>query len=99
MNLSAYNLKDIQSFIALLNQFEAEGISDVRFVRERLSRSLTKRVGTVGRVKKRRTVQPPVPALPDCPSCKVGRIVGPWSIDGLKIVRCSLKCGYSRVVA
>ena len=95
MNLDVYNLRDIQLFISLLNQFESKGVSDVRFVREQLSRSLTERAGKIGRV--RRISSPTRTKLSVCPSCGKGVLVGPKIVDRLAIVRCSLKCGYSRV--
>lgn len=33
-----------------------------------------------------------------CPSCGAGQLLGPYKIDGLRLQRCSLKCGYSEVV-
>lgn len=118
LSLEAYKLRDVQQFISLLNQFEAEGVSDVRFVRERLSRNLTERAGKVGRVigvppgnrgqtqfsgsmgsnvtdrkMKEKSGLSPI-------SCDCGRgvLVGPYRLEGLIIVRCSMKCGFSKVV-
>ena len=33
-----------------------------------------------------------------CASCGVGSMVGPYSVDGLLVVRCSKKCGFSEVI-
>ncbi len=40
MNFNAYKHKDLQHFMQILNQCEAEGITDIRFVREQLHKHL-----------------------------------------------------------
>ena len=41
MKLDAFGLKDLQTTNALLNLFEAEGINDIRFVREQIERHIS----------------------------------------------------------
>jgi len=96
LNLEAYKTGDIQTFISLLNQFEAEGVSDVRFVRQRLSRSLTRRAGTIGRVIR----QSPPRKAPDfgtCPDCDYPLWPVVTGDNSVKIIGCK-KCRFSKVV-
>ncbi len=73
MKLDVYRLRDIQTFIALAAQFEAEGITDVRFVRVKLSEHLRAKAGEIPRVDRRRypatAKQPPRPDYGKCPQC------------------------------
>ena len=87
-----YSHRDLQHLMQLLNQLEAAGITDSRFVRKRLHDHLY-RPQKIRPLRKKNTVHK------QCASCGSGLMVGPYVVDNLKIVRCSLKCGYSEVVA
>jgi len=50
LNFNAHSGREIQSFIALITQCEAEGVTDVRFIRERLQNHI--------RTTRRRTRKP-----------------------------------------
>jgi predicted RNA-binding Zn-ribbon protein involved in translation (DUF1610 family) len=40
LNFDAYNGKELQHFMSMLNQCESNGILDIRFVRERLQKHI-----------------------------------------------------------
>ena len=92
MNIDAYGLRDIQVFLALLNDCESSGATELSAIRDMLSRRVTARMGAVRR--QRRTV---VKSARRCPSCGRGVLIGPYTVDRLQIMRCSVKCGYSEV--
>lgn len=91
----AYSSKDLQHFLQMMNQCEAIGITDIRFVRQKIYNHLYK-PQKVRPVKASRMNQFKQTL---CPSCKSGMLIGSYNIDGLNIKRCSKKCGYSKVVA
>lgn len=92
----AYKNRDLQNFIAMLTQCEAEGITDIRFIRERIQQRINEQY------RERRSPQQMKakrkPKYITCPSCKKGVLVGPYNVEGLKVVRCSKKCGYSEAI-
>ena len=94
MNFDAYNHKDLQHCFQLLNQCEAEGVTDIRFVREALHKHLYK-PQKVRHVRQKKVQQQ---KKLTCPSCNGAFLVGPYKLDGLLIIRCSKKCGYSEVI-
>ena len=97
MKFEAYSGRDLQNFLSMLNQCESSGVTDIRFVRERLQNHINKSFAerrTPERVKANRAAN-----MKLCQSCNQGVLIGPYSVDGLKIVRCSKKCGYSEVIA
>lgn len=96
MLINNYNTRDLQTFVALLNQAEADGVTDIRFVRQLVEDAIRRRRIKIGRVRKTKHPRQakPVP----CPSCGRGQLVGPYVLDGLRIMRCSVKCGYSEAV-
>ena len=91
LNFDAYSHKDLQHFVQMLNQCESAGVTDIRFIRQRLHAHLypPQKIRPVRR--KKATVRP------SCPSCGRGVLVGPYAVDGLMIMRCSVKCGYSEI--
>jgi hypothetical protein len=50
LNFNAYSTRELQNFIAMLNQCESNGVSDIRFVRERLQNHITS-IFREGRIK------------------------------------------------
>lgn len=100
MKLSAYNGRDIQLFIAMINRFEGGGITDVRFMRERLESALRERLGAtrlavpkevrIGRQKIAVDIEN------NCPKCGSAEWY-PGSTDGVFYYACR-SCRYSRVV-
>lgn len=91
MNFNAYNNKDLQHCVQLLTQCEANGITDVRFIREKLHRHIYKIQSDKPIRGKRRIAKKVI-----CPEC--GGSMRPIANgDGLNILGCG-KCRYSEVV-
>lgn len=40
LNLDTYNNRELQNFLSMLNQCEANGVNDIRFVREKIQRRI-----------------------------------------------------------
>lgn len=89
LDFSAFSHRDLQTFHAVLTMAEADGVTDIRFLRSELHNNIFRR-------RKRRPRQ--MASMQPCPSCKHGVLVGPYNMHGLKIFRCSRKCGYSMAV-
>jgi hypothetical protein len=103
MDISAFNLRDIQTFLALLNTVEIEGVTDLRFVRQRLQERVDgKRLGMRRDGAARRRLykdnggKDKHPALVPCPSCGLGVLVQVLNNEGLRVVGCKV-CRYSRI--
>ena len=86
LKLSAYSKKDLQHLLQMVRQAMGAEITDLVDLERRLS----------GYLYREQTIRPRrhVKAIP-CPSCGRGILVGPYQVEGLRIMRCSLKCGYS----
>jgi DNA-directed RNA polymerase subunit RPC12/RpoP len=73
MKDEAYSGKDIQMCMSMLKDFEGDGVTDSRFIRQRLQDALTKRMGTLPRVNVGRKMwkgkAEPVTAETKCPEC------------------------------
>lgn len=96
LNFSSYKYKDLQHFMQILTQCETEGVTDIRFVRDRLHKHLYKPQ------KVRKPVHRMTPEYL-CPKCKYpmypakGEKPGTFvAIEGKKIMVCG-KCRYSEV--
>jgi len=96
MHIDAYSGRDVQTFMALLNQVESEGITDLRFVRQILQSRLDEIVMTAKRQNITRKKQQPAEPMMRCPSCGLQNLAILKTIDGLQRIGC--RCGYSRVV-
>jgi len=83
--LDVYSGRDLQNFITLLNQFELEGMMDVRVIREQVQRSMGESLK-------------PHPGLRStsnstvCPSCG-GKTLSPTKLFEGVVCR----CGYSKM--
>ncbi|MBV5328488.1 MAG: hypothetical protein JZU65_12785 [Chlorobium sp.] len=99
--IEAFKLKDIQNFLALLNMFEAQGITDIRFVRERIQNGVSDQLLQHRKTRKtsedRSLVKPSPMPMRICPSCLQDTMIPAANVDGLKILACR-KCRYSEVV-
>lgn len=89
------SVKSLHETLAVLSAFPAEMslatcIEEISKHIELVSLDGSITAYNPGTVKKRTTTA--------CSRCAVGHMVGPYEIDGLQIVRCSKKCGYSEVV-
>ncbi len=88
--LSAYSLRDIQNFKSLLEYYaDLDTASLLLLINNRLASVKTGGMTDTGDAQSNK-----------CPgdNCDGGRLIGPYSVDGLNIMRCSKKCGYSEVV-
>lgn len=96
MKLTAYKGRDIQMFIAMINLFEGEGITDIRVIRTRLESALRERLAGL-RTKNRQIDQVATRAVGErCPECNSPEWY-PGSADGVVYLACRV-CRYSRVV-
>ena len=98
LNLDVYNLSMKQNFMALLNQFESEGITDIRFVRQRVQRHIDTASNIPTAVKRVRVrVTPSV--VVRCPDPKCNAILIPVNTGGedIKILACP-SCRFSKVI-
>ena len=109
LQLDAFNGKELQHFIAVLNILESEGVTEIRYARQRIheamagiarrhNRGVKKYHNRVKYRKQFGGVLPKKGRYKRCPSCGRGVLVGPYDVEGLGIIRCALKCGYSEVV-
>lgn len=107
LNLKVYNGRQLQTFLALLNQCEAEGVTDIRFVRQRISEFIAndlrkEKVQYNKRISRKQQRQLKKPIINTsgpwvCPSCHVGRLTPVKNDLGLHIMGCA-KCRYSEIV-
>jgi len=99
LNLKSYNGKELQNFLAMLNQMEAEGITDIRFIREKLfnevhSRSQNDRLQII---KAKKDYKKKSKNWRQCPSCGKGFLSPVMTGEDLKVWGCP-KCRYSELV-
>lgn len=97
---TAYAGRDLQNTMSLLNQFEAEGVTDIRFVRQRIQGHLDERFKTaqvkkIKEVKEARATRSIKPAR--CPSCGSDNWHEGKVLDGVVYDGCG-DCYYSRRV-
>jgi ribosomal protein L44E len=114
LNFSAYKGRDKQNFLSMLNQCEAAGVTDIRFVRQRLQESIEEQFrdelrqtgGIAKRKRERREFEREVKRLqelPECPSCGKGKVKTSGQ-DGFRYEICihpktgKAGCGWSRMV-
>ena len=101
MNFNAYTGKELQHFLAMLNQCESAGVIDIRFVRQRLQNHIND--GFKNNRVMRKTPNVVMKKYASCPSCESGLLIGPYPVkegnEILSILRCSKKCGWSEVIA
>ena len=84
----AFNIRDLQNTKALLHGNRAVTVDDLL---AQIEQELSVRHAPV------KSVKPP--KRKKCPACGHDMLPRIYSVDGLKIMRCSRKCGYSEVVA
>lgn len=89
--IESFSTKDLQNMRALLTSNSTLSFREIlSLIDKRLN---TKKVGAPnGQTSGKKSYKA-------CPSCGKGKIVGLWKMGGLKIARCSKKCGYSEVIA
>lgn len=102
LNLDVYPLRLKQNFMAFLNQFEAEGITDIRFVRERLQMHISNTAGVIPgekRVRVRAQAKVKVTSGIRCsePGCNELLRYADTGSEDIVILVCP-KCRFSKVV-
>lgn len=102
INLNVFNGKELQNMQALLNLFEGEGLTDIRFVRERIANHITNelldgRVASIP-IKKLPSVKPIRDSKVTCPKCGKEYLRQVHNEEGLNIVGC-LACRWSKLVS
>lgn len=78
----AFSGKDLQTAMTLLLHAKKNEVESVEMLLDKVVVAMEKHL--------------PV-SVKGCPECS-GSLVGPYKIDGLRIFRCSEKCGYSEVI-
>lgn len=96
MNISAYTGNEIQLFMAMLSHFEGMGVTDSRFIRQRLNSSLTKRLGEIRLITPREDRTSMKRFGDKCPECG-SKEWYPRNVDGVAYYGCK-SCRYSRML-
>lgn len=99
LKIDVFSVADRQNFLALLNVSEAAGITDIRFLREQIQKSITDEalksrlesthIRKEDRIHKR--------TLPRCPKCNSVRWRTSKDLDGELYTLCK-DCQYSELV-
>lgn len=95
MKFNAFTNRDIQNAIQLLNHFEAGGVTDIRFVRQRLQDHINTNM-VAARLVENKSTKRHIDHQTTCPSCGKQSLGPAASFDGLLRVACA--CGYSQLV-
>lgn len=105
MNIEAFNKRDIQTFLALLNTAESEGISDIKVLRQRISDRLTDQSKAFKIAHPKARYNPHSLVVPKkCPHC--GLMMGVYEVDRQVLYICTnrqkgdahIGCQYSEVL-
>jgi len=102
MNLNAFELRDIYLFMTISTLFETEGITDIRFIRQRLQNHIDqymaemRKASMMAKNENKISVQNKINALTKCPSCENGFLVKKI-VEGLHYEACP-RCRYSRIL-
>ena len=102
MNFDAYSTAYLQNMMQMCTQFEGEGVTDVRFIRQHLADAirgrahLHKKLSFAYSKKRRKLGSKVIVANKLCPLCGI-HMVPVVNPEGLNIVGCK-KCRYSEVV-
>ncbi len=96
LNLDVYSGRDLQQFLSMLNQCEDVGVTDIRFIREKIQNHILKgllghkiKVNAVKRNARKENLV--------CPSCGKKTFKPTINSDGLTIFGCS-ECRYSSIM-
>jgi len=94
MMSKAYNGRDLQMFISMLTQCESDGVTDIRFIRQRLEDDLRQRFGktriVVSNAKRTKNVA-------KCPECGSTKFRPSQDTDGVFYTLCK-DCQYSELL-
>lgn len=86
-----YNGHDLQIAVSVLEQLKGQKVDEVLlYLHQEINRRFPDKKLLLKKTKLKQK---------QCPSCKRGVLYGPYKVSGLKVLRCSKKCGYSEVVA
>jgi len=93
LNLKVYKNRELQNLIAVINQCETKGVTDIRFVREKIQNHLDiefrELIQQDRKIKKVKTKEL-------CPSCGKGSFDKIYNEENLNLFGCK-KCRYSEI--
>ncbi len=93
IKFDAYSGKDLQQFMSMLNQCETNGVTEIRFVRQKIHEFITS-----GAIAQRITFRKEKKLSREkCPECGNGYLNPIQNEEKLNIVGCS-KCRYSKIL-
>ena len=95
LNLNSYSGKQLQTFIALINQFKQGGVIDTRIVKEQINKHLNT-LFVKNEAIAIKTKHQQVKYLKSCPECGKS-VLEPLVVSKEKIVICK-KCRYSEYI-
>lgn len=98
VNLEIFNGKELQRFIAIINQCENKGITDIRFVRTQIQDTLAFRFKEqhLSIKKEERKQKQVIRSLKICSNCGKSILEPIVNNEGLNIFGCR-KCRYSEI--
>ena len=77
LNFNAYKSKDLQNFLSLLNQFESEGVTDVRFMRQRIENHIQSQSWATTRAAPYQSSNRPADNYTTCAICGAPAVIMP----------------------
>lgn len=95
LNFNVYTNKELQHFLAMLNRCEAGGVSDIRFVRQKIQAHIEGQYRDQS-VRSRRYQKVKKIESKACPSCGQALLIPVMNQEGLNILGCK-KCRYSEI--
>jgi len=93
LKINAFSIASIQTCLHLLNECERAGVTDIRFVRERLATHIADQTVQIKResIQGRKRMEAAAPKCPDC-----GARLRKIEADGEKILACP-RCRWSKI--
>jgi len=97
LSLESFGMSDLQNLVQLLNELEDEGVTDIRFVRQRVANHIdAKALAFRAESRSRRQRRPVYSKMDICPSCGA-RQVAHTQAAGEVVMTCR-KCRWSKYV-
>lgn len=107
VNLEVISIRDRQNFFALLVQFEANGVTDIKVIRQRLHTSIY-HTSHYGKIKRQKPIVlerqiGPQPQVEVCPSCSKGfmKVIDGYALCAkidLRTRKDVAGCGFSQLI-
>lgn len=101
INLDVFTGRDLQAFFALTQQFEANGVTDIRFIRERIQEAVYTQIPKPDRItyRKRREASPgKSQQCPECDGIATLSVVRSQGGNLVEYVMACKKCRWSKYV-